>query len=465
MMKIPRILLAGDRSSAGKTTISVGIMALLRERGKVVQPFKVGLDYIDPSYHSMITGKQGGNLDGFLMPDRAVIEDFAHTSEGSDIAVIEGVRGLYEGLESLSDVGSTAQIAKILKAPVILIVDAQSITRSTAAIVKGYREFDRGVNIRGVILNKIGSERHAEKARIAIEKYTGVEVLGAIPRSNAMKLTMRHLGLIPAREGASRVEGFDAKLEKIKETIRDNLNLDRILEIAAEAPPIRPFKPELFVKGGRSTARVGIALDEAFNFYYRDNIELLECRGAEIVYFSPVHDRGIPDVDGLVIGGGYPEVFAAELAANGPMKRSIAEASRNGMPIYGECGGLMYLMEWLETEDGRRHEMVGVFNGTASMKHVRTIGYVTGRFETDNPIGQEGTQFKGHEFHHSLITELPYNARFAYRLSRGTGIRDGMDGLISGNTLASYTHLHAASYVPMAGKFVESCAVYREKGT
>ncbi|CAJ37157.1 Ni-sirohydrochlorin a,c-diamide synthase [Methanocella arvoryzae] len=464
MIKIPRVILAGDRSSAGKTTISVGIMALLKEQGKTVQPFKVGLDYIDPSYHSMITGKQGGNLDGYLMSDKAIAEAFVHSSEGSDISIIEGVRGLYEGLESLSDVGSTAQIAKVLKTPVILIVDAQSITRSTAAIVKGYRDFDRGVNIRGVILNKIGSERHAEKARMAIEKYTGVEVLGAIPRSNSMKLTMRHLGLIPAREGASRVEGFDSKLEKIKETIRDNLNLKRIVEIAAGAPPLREPKPDIFVRKNPGGVRIGLALDEAFNFYYKDNIDLLQCRGAEIVHFSPVNDAGIPEVDGLIIGGGYPEVFAAELAQNEAMRKSIFEASRRGMPIYAECGGLMYLMKSLETEDGSRHDMAGVFEGVASMKHVRTIGYVSGRFAMDTPIGQEGALFKGHEFHHSVITDLASNARFACRLDRGTGIHNGLDGIMSDNTLATYTHLHAASYVPFSGKFVESCAVYHEKG-
>jgi cobyrinic acid a,c-diamide synthase len=186
MMAIPRLILAGDRSSAGKTTISTGVMALLHERGLSVQPFKVGLDYIDPSYHSLVTGRQGENLDGFLMGEQAIVEAFQHSAEGADIAVIEGVRGLFEGLEALSDVGSTAQIAKILKAPVVLVVDAQSITRSTAAIVKGYKDFDRGVNVTGVILNKVGSDRHAEKARMAIEKYTGVEVLGAIPRNKGM---------------------------------------------------------------------------------------------------------------------------------------------------------------------------------------------------------------------------------------------------------------------------------------
>lgn len=465
MTKIPRLILAGDRSSAGKTTISVGIMALLKEQGMKVQPFKVGLDFIDPSYHSMITGKSGGNLDGYLMSDRAVTEAFMHSSEGSDIAIIEGVRGLYEGLESLSDVGSTAQIAKTLKAPVILIVDAQSITRSTAAIVKGYKEFDKGVNIRGVILNKIGSERHADKAKTAIEKYTGVEVLGAIPRSNAMKLTMRHLGLVPAREGASRVEGFDAKLERIKETISGNLNVKRVAEIAAEAPHIKPFKPEIFLKKNvASTVKIGVALDESFNFYYKDNLELLECKGAEIVNFSPIHDRSIPEVDGLMIGGGYPEIFAEELSYNESMRKSVLEASRRGMPIYAECGGLMYMMKALEVENGTRHQMAGVFDGIASMKHVRTIGYVAGRFEADTPIGQEGVLFKGHEFHHSVILELDPGTRFAYRLDRGTGITSGLDGMLTSNTLAAYTHLHAASYVPFAAKFVESCAVYKEKG-
>ncbi|HMK45605.1 MAG TPA: Ni-sirohydrochlorin a,c-diamide synthase [Methanocella sp.] len=464
MIKIPRVILAGDRSSAGKTTISVAIMALLKDQGRSVQPFKVGLDYIDPSYHSMITGKQGGNLDGYLMSDRAVLEAFLHSSKGCDISIIEGVRGLYEGLESLSDTGSTAQIAKILKAPVVLIVDAQSITRSTAAIVKGYRDFDRSVNIQGVILNKIGSDRHAEKARTAIEKYTGVEVLGAVPRSNAMKLTMRHLGLIPAREGASRVEGFDAKLDKIKETIRDNLNLQRIVEIANEAPQLRERKPEIFTTRKPGGVRIGLALDESFNFYYKDNIDLLQCKGAEIIQFSPLHDEEIPEVDGIIIGGGYPEIFAADLAANETMRKSICEASERGMPIYAECGGLMYLMKNLEIEDGSRHGMAGVFDGTASMKHVRTIGYVVGRFETNAPIGEEGSIFKGHEFHHSMITDLPSNTKFAYRLNRGAGIREGMDGMISNNTLAAYTHLHAASYLQLADKFVESCATYREKG-
>jgi cobyrinic acid a,c-diamide synthase len=458
---MPRLILAGDRSSAGKTTISTGVMSLLHERGMKVQPFKVGLDYIDPSYHSLVTGRQGENLDGFLMTEQAIVDAFKHSAEGSDIAIIEGVRGLYEGLEALSDIGSTAQIAKVLKAPVVLVVDAQSITRSTAAIVKGYKDFDRGINFKGVILNKVGSDRHAEKAKAAIEKYTGVEVLGAIPRNKGMSLTMRHLGLIPAREGASRVGDFDARISKIKAIIQENVNIDRLLEIAKGAPRLKTAKQSIFTSEKGTGARIGVALDEAFNFYYKDNVDLLTLKGAEVVYFSPLHDREIPEVDGLLLGGGYPEFFARELSDNVSMRKSIADASANGMPIYAECGGMMYLTGALEDESGKRHDMVGAIGGIASMKHIRHIGYVVGQFEKDTPIGAKGSFFKGHEFHYSVITDVPPEAKFAYRMDRGIGIKDGMDGMLVNNTLGSYTHLHAASFVPFARNFVDACAEYK----
>ena len=462
-MNMPRIILAGDRSSAGKTTISTGVMSILHDRGLKVQPFKVGLDYIDPSYHSMVTCRQGENLDGFLMNDQAIIEAFEHSAKDADVAIIEGVRGLYEGLESLSDTGSTAQIAKILKAPVILVVDAQSITRSTAAIVKGYKDFDKGVSIKGVILNKVGSERHAEKARLAIEKYTGVEVLGAIPRNKGMSLTMRHLGLIPAREGASRVDGFEDRINKIKAIIKENVNVDRIMEIAKGAPRLKTGKVSIFTKEKSAGIRIGVALDEAFNFYYKDNVDLLSLKGAEIAYFSPVHDREIPEVDGLILGGGYPEFYPGELSDNGSMRKSIAEASAKGMPIYAECGGMMYLTRALEDPDGKRYDMVGVMDGVASMKHIRTIGYVVGQFEKDTPIGSKGNFFKGHEFHYSVLTEVSPEAKFAYRMDRGIGIKDGLDGMLVNNTLGSYTHLHAASYLPFAKNFVDACVEYKEQ--
>lgn len=461
MMTMPRLILAGDRSSAGKTTISTGVMSLLYERGMKVQPFKVGLDYIDPSYHSMVTHRQGENLDGFLMSGPAIVDAFQHSAEGADIAVIEGVRGLYEGLEALSDIGSTAQIAKILKAPVVLVLDAQSITRSTAAIVKGYKDFDRSINFKGVILNKVGSERHAEKATAAIQKYTGVEVLGAIPRNKGMSLTMRHLGLIPAREGASMVCDFDARIEKIKAIVKEHVNIDRLLEIAKSAPKLRTGRQSIFRQEKQTGARIGVALDESFNFYYKDNVDLLQLKGAEVVYFSPLHDREIPEVDGLVIGGGYPEFFAQALSDNASMRKSIADASANGMPIYAECGGMMYLTGALENESGKRFDMVGALGGVASMKHIRQIGYVIGQLEKETPIGAKGTFFKGHEFHYSVLTDVPSDTKFAYRMDRGIGIKDGMDGMLVNNTLGSYTHLHAASYVPFARSFVDACVEHK----
>ncbi|MFQ6054852.1 MAG: cobyrinate a,c-diamide synthase, partial [Methanosarcinales archaeon] len=267
----PRILLAGDRSSSGKTTISVGLMSILHDIGYKVQPFKVGLDYIDPSYHTEITNRPSRNLDGYLMSKDAILEVYNNASKGVDLSIIEGVRGLFEGFESLSDLGSTAQIAKILNCPVILIIDARSITRSAAAIVKGYKEFDKEVNIAGVILNNIGSRRHADKARTAIETYANIKVLGAIPRSEAMALTMRHLGLIPALEGRRKVSDFQERLKKIKKIIKENIDLEYLLEIAESAPKLEVSEPKLFLRkeDKKKDIKIGIALDEAFNFYYR----------------------------------------------------------------------------------------------------------------------------------------------------------------------------------------------------
>jgi len=467
-LNIPRILLAGDRSSAGKTTISIGLMAVLGSLGYKVQPFKVGLDYIDPSYHTEITGRYSRNLDGYLMSKEGILEVYSHAVEGADIAVIEGVRGLYEGLDGLSDTGSTAQIAKILKAPVILVIDARSITRSTAAIVKGYLEFDKDVNIAGVILNNIGSSRHGEKARIAIETYTGIKVIGEVPREDSIKISMRHLGLIPAIEGRRRVSDFNERLTKIKTIIKENIDIAKLLEIAQRAPHLKGVAPRIFIKKEvRERPKIAVALDEAFNFYYRDNIELLELEGADILYFSPLHDRGLPEVDGLYIGGGYPELFAKELEENRGMRLSIRMASERGLPIYAECGGLMYLTQEMEIRiegipEGT-YEMAGVIPGKTLMGHTRVVSYNYGQFIQNTPIGRRGDRFIGHEFHHSEIIDLPETTVFAVKLERGTGIKNGYDGILVNNTLALYAHLHGVSYRGFSGNFVESCREYYDK--
>jgi cobyrinic acid a,c-diamide synthase len=453
----PRILLAGDRSSSGKTTIVAGLLSALQRRELKVQPFKVAMDYIDPSYHTWITGRSCRNLDGYLMPPPAVQEIYAHAAQGADISVIEGVRGLYEGYDG--DLGSTAQIAKMLQTPVIFVVDARSITRSAAALVKGYMDFDPGVQIKGVILNKVGSERHAEKARAEIERYAGVEVVGVIGRNDSMHLAMRHLGLVPVLEGKTRHEGFEERLDRIRQIVEEGLDLDRILELAGEAEPLPEAQLDLYRESDEGKGvKIGVATDEAFNFYYRDNLEMMELAGARVVPFSPVHDASIPDVDGIYIGGGYPELYARELSENEGMRASLERAHERDLPIYAECGGLMYLAREIEW-DGERREMVGLVPGKVRRGSIRVVSYVHGRLARDCALGPAGEPIMGHEFHHSelIMDEGDEKADYAIRLERGTGIKDGWDGFCEGSMVASYSHIHSASYRGFPSNFIKAC--------
>ncbi len=463
----PRVLIAADRSSAGKTTIAVGLMSLLTREGRAVQPFKVGLDYIDPSYHSEVTGRLSRNLDGFLMGARAIIEVFLHASADADICVIEGVRGLYEGLESLSDCGSTAQVAKILNTPVILVVDARSITRSTAALVQGYQSFDPKVNIKGVILNKIGSASHAKKAKEAIEHYSGVDVVGQIPRNDAMRLSMRHLGLVPAVEGIARSSQFKPQLELIESTIEDSVDVDKIVDIARDAgtlPDLSPvlFKPKHTRQNQHKRVRIGVAYDEAFNFYYHDLFDLFALNNVDVTFFSPLRDNVLPDVGGLYIGGGYPELFAKELTHNHSIRDAIAARAAEGMPIFVECGGLMYLTESL-TYKAERSRMVGVIPASTRMVDKRVIGYVVGQTVRDTILGPRGTHFRGHEFHYSDVTDFADTLQFAFKLKKGVGVADGYDGIQLDETLASYAHVHPLSYPRLTTCLAHSCENFRDQ--
>jgi Ni-sirohydrochlorin a,c-diamide synthase len=458
MDQCPRVLLAGDRSSSGKTTIVAGLLSALRKRNLSVQPYKVAMDYIDPSYHTLITGRFCRNLDGYLMEEKAVKEVYANACKGADVAVIEGVRGLYEGYDG--DLGSTAQIAKMLRAPVIFVVDARSITRSAAALVKGYADFDPEVQFRGVILNKIGSKRHEEKARKEIERYAGLEVVGAIPRDESMHLAMRHLGLVPVCEGRARHDGFNDRLERIRSLVEESLDIDRILEIASSAesleePEIDIYKRNEFGRG----LKIGVALDEAFNFYYRENLELMELSGAQVVPFSPVQDKRLPDVDGVYIGGGYPEIYADELSKNSGMLDSLIRAKERGTPIFAECGGLMYLAREIEWEG--RHDMAGLVPGKVRKSKTRVVSYVCGQTVCDCILGDKGSSVMGHEFHHSELV-MDDGAEYAIKLERGTGIERGLDGFVDGNLLASYTHVHSASYRHFPSKFIAACSRSKE---
>lgn len=469
---IPRILIAADRSSSGKTTITMGISAALKEKGYVVQPFKAALDYIDPEYHTEIAGRRCRNLDGYLMSDADVRDVFTHAcrsdenGEAANIAVIEGVRGLFEGLDAFSDVGSTAQISKILKCPVIMVINARSMTRSCAALIKGFSEFDSNVKIAGVILNNVGSPKHAKKAVEAIEYYTKIPVIGTIFRNPELAISSRELGLIPVAKGRRRPEDLANRIQKIKTSVTDGIDLDRLIGIANMAEPISSPATTVFKENkSHSAVKIGVAYDEAFNFYYADNLDLLKYAGAEVVYFSPMHDSILPDVSALYIGGGVPDIYAEKLAQNVSMKKSIKEASMRGMPIFAESAGMDYLTEKIEIADkeGNRSsfEMVGIFP-CKSVFGVgkRVVSYTNGVFEFDTPIGKKGNAFIAHEFHHSVLENITDNAVFAVSITRGVGISNQKDGMMIQNTIGTYTHFHGVSYKEFAETFVNSARNY-----
>jgi Ni-sirohydrochlorin a,c-diamide synthase len=452
-----QILITGDRSGSGKTSITLALSALLSKNNRV-QTFKVGMDYIDPSYLSAVSGRPCRNLDSFTLSDAQIRDIFLYGCRGADMAIVEGVRGLYEGAEALNDVGSTAAIAKTLDLPVVLVVSAQSITRSSAAMVRGFQVFDPKIRIAGVILNNIKGGSHKAKATTAIEHYCGVPVIGAIPRMEEMQLAMRHLGLVPYREGSGRGD-FDARIDTITEMIGQYVDLDRFISLMKESD-MPPNRSPAFDPSPARDVKIGIALDEAFNFYYADLFDTLHSLGAEYIPFSPVHDR-LPPADGYIIGGGYPELFVRELEANDPMREALKEASQNGVPVYAECGGLMYLTErmtlkkgWQGSAADHSSEMCGVFTGETRMPAHRVVSYVEGTSDAGSPMG--GASFRGHEFHYSGVA-LDRDTRFAYCLSRGVGIRDNYDGAVINNTLGSYTHLHPVSSGGMFRHFVGLC--------
>ena len=452
------LVISGDRSGTGKTSISLALASLLSDR-EPVQTFKVGMDYIDPSYLSAVTGRPCRNLDSFVMEDADIRASFAHGCKGAEFALIEGVRGLYEGADALTDRGSTAGVAKDLGVPVILVVNARSITRSAAALVKGFQAFDPSIAIRGVILNNVASESHTKKAVTAIEHACGIPVLGAIPHDPRVELTMRHLGLVPYREGSGD-DGFRNQLTAVRDLVAAHVDLDGIVACATELDPA-PAGLSPFTVDREPDVTVGIAYDEAFNFYYADLFDLLPALGARVETFSPVHGR-LPEADGYILGGGYPELFGPELEANEGMKDGLRAASSAGTPIYGECGGLMYLTDRIVLSPGWRggkgesFAMCGVFPGETRMPARRVVSYVEGVASDESPLG--GGAFRGHEFHYSDVV-LDKDTPYAYRITRGLGIRDGLDGALIRRSLGSYTHLHPLASLGMFRKFVEACRI------
>ncbi|MBC2076308.1 cobyrinate a,c-diamide synthase [Listeria marthii] len=433
-----KILIAAASSGAGKTTVTLGIMHALKKRGLRVQPFKVGPDYIDTNYHQAITGVASINLDSFLIDDDAMLAAlFQKHGETADISVIEGVMGLFDGLGIDRDNASTSFIAKCTKTPVILVVDGKAISTSAAAIVDGFNRFDPELEIAGVIINRVASENHFSLIKGAIERYTDVPVLGYLPKNAAVALPERHLGLVPQEE----MTELEAKWELLGDLIAEHVDLERLLEISKASEELVGESLDI-VLPDFSGLRVAYALDEAFHFYYQDNLELIRSTGATLIPFSPLEDMEVPEADFIYIGGGFPEVFAERLAKNSTMRESILATHEKGIPIYAECGGLMYLGSELEMDD-TQYEMVGVFSGISKMTtRLRKFGYCTATPNTDTLIGKKGSAIRGHEFHHSVFetTETP-----CLELSKkrdGEIVKEWHGGYQKGNTFASYLHIH-----------------------
>ena len=454
LSNFPRILIAGTHSGVGKTTITLGLMAILSEKGYVPQGYKVGPDYIDPSHHMSVTNRPSRNLDTWLMSKDVCIELFERSLSGSNIAVIEGVMGLYDGCLNGTELGSTAHIAKILNTPTILVVDAKGMSRSASAVVLGYRNFDRDVKLKGIILNRVKSERHFSSLKKSIEENCHIQVLGYLPFDEKIALPERHLGLVPSVEQ----ELSKSVYKKIGNLMSSTIDIDEFINIAKSTGSI-PFHKNTIFKGinDRFYFRLAVAMDEAFNFYYHDNLDLLESYGVELTYFSPLYDKYLPaDIDGLYIGGGFPELFAAQLNSNETMKESIRKAYKNGMVIYGECGGMMYLLEQIVDFRNNSYEMCGLLRGTAKMENKRQgLGYIIIKAAQDNLLCRKDDVFRAHEFHWSSL-HVPQDTQYAYTISKCDSSKTQPDGLLAERILASYAHVHFATDSRLILHFLQS---------
>lgn len=459
-MIFPRIIVAGTNSGSGKTTLVMGLAAGLRARGFVVQPFKTGPDYIDPGFHSLAAGRPCRNLDTMLLSKNQLLELFDRSARGADISVIEGVMGLFDGAEALDERGSTAHLAKLLAAPVVLVVNGKSMARSAAALVQGFARFDRRVAVQAVVLNNLGSTNHYRIIKEAVEKETGVPVLGYLPRSDDITLPERHLGLTPAVEHPQLTE----LTERVRLMVEEHIDMDRLFDLARSAPDLPVHSTTLFAAPATpARTRIAVALDEAFHFYYQDNLDILEHLGAELAPFSPLRDGKLPKgAGGIYIGGGFPEEFAAPLAANASLRESISSAAEDGMPLLAECGGLMYIVKRLEDRSGQVHSMAGVFPGITRMgKRLQTLGYCGGRLLRGVLPGRKGALLRGHLFHWSFYDSEGNDHIFSLSLEKNGSVL--LDGLAKKNAFASYLHLHFGTNPTPARRFLERAILYTEK--
>ena len=441
---IKGVVVAGTHSGSGKTTVTLGLMAALVKRGLSVQPFKCGPDFIDPTLHQLATGRVSRNLDLWMSGAPFVQDCFNRHAANSDIAVVEGVMGCFDGGES-----SSASLAKALNLPVVLVIDVRSMAESVAAIVKGFEELDPELRLAGVIFNRVGSPRHLELLTDALKTHCRAELLGYLPRDTEFTIPDRHLGLHMGEEAPLSPDS----LAKLADTVSEYVNLDRLCELACgqgESVSVSPVVTE----SEKKVVRIGVARDRAFCFYYEDNLDILRQAGAELVEFSPLLDTDLPDgLDGIYLGGGYPELYAAQLAANSSMRSAIRDWSESGKPLYSECGGFMYLTEGIVDLDGNEHPMAGVYPVKARMKKGRSsLGYREATLTGSSLFGEVGTVLRGHEFHYSTIDAMPESVGRVYRLADGSG-----EGYQINNTLGGYLHLHFGFNVKAVQNFVNLC--------
>ncbi|MDX6530480.1 MAG: cobyrinic acid a,c-diamide synthase [Blastocatellia bacterium] len=459
----PALVIAGTHSGVGKTTISIALMAALRRRGLRVQPFKVGPDFIDPTLHTRAACRISRNLDGWMLEPAANLRTFTRFSIDADFSVVEGVMGLFDGRDALTDKGSTAEMSKLLDLPVLLVVDASAMARSAAAIVHGYESFDQELDVAGIIFNRVASAGHFAYLRESVEATCRARVLGWLSTDESVALPERHLGLFMPNEVLN-----DARFDALVSWIERGVDIDELIRLARERSERQAVVESQPVEIENTALqedqpfdrrpRIGIARDSAFCFYYQDNLDLLVNAGAEIVEFSPIKQERLPEsLDGLYLGGGYPELYAAALAANETMRDDVARFAQSGKPVYGECGGLMYLTEAIVDQESHSFPMVGVFPTRARMQpRLAALGYA--EVEGMNKTGwlRPDERARGHEFRYSVIDDMPEQIQRCYRVSTMAGERQ--DGFSVGSVLGSYVHLHFGSCPRFAARFVAACA-------
>lgn len=452
-MQYPRLIIAGVQSGVGKTTLTLGTVAALHRRGLKVQPFKVGPDYIDSGLHFWAAGRPSYNLDTWMCPPDIVRQVFAANASKADISIIEGVMGLFDGARAGDIQGSTADIALLLEAPVILVVNVEAMAQSAIALVKGYRDYHPQVKLGGVILNR-ASSYHRTYIQPAMEQELGLPVLGCFDSNQEIHMPERHLGLLPADENRE----LAGLIQKMADMVEKHLDLDRLFKIAQKAP-----EPSVVVEKEMESRRVrlGVARDKAFSFYYQDSLDYLEEKGVQLVFFSPMKDEIIPDVDGLYFGGGFPEMFIDDLSRNHSMINSITGAYQNGMPIYAECGGYMYLCRELEEWSGQVWKGAGLVPARVKMtRNLQALGYIEARALKDSLLAAAGQVLRGHEFHYSCMEAMD-KCPNAFAFYGGFNADGRSEGYADLNLLASYLHIQMRSHPEAVERFINACSSYQ----